>query len=411
MQRRAWAAAVLALGLAAAVSACNDSESVGDALERSSERDVDEGEETTTAEEDKGEDDGTERVDPGDVDIRIPATGHRFQTAPPFDVAGEVQDPDHYSTRGAFEDTVTEVIVVGDEAFIRDGTVETIGTERYDSVPADEYESGAALAELAELAEEGTDVTARDVMDATFNYATELATIDPDSFVEIILAGDVVTAETDGEETSISTDGFVPPEAQALYDEVDGVGSIAAEVVVDADGVPIAGILRADLGSPIRIEVGYEFVEIEPIVAPPPEQIDPTPQIDEEELAAFAGTPLVAPAALPTGMALRSVMVLTTEQTLEGCPQVQLAYTDDAGEAALVIYLLPQDCAEAFDAAPFDETYGGLPSRFSGAEVLHETTVVQLTGTVQEPDRQAVAASLQPTTADALVAAVVPLPD
>jgi hypothetical protein len=410
MQRR-WAAAVLAVGLAAAVSACNDSESVGDALGRDEDSDGDERDETSAGDDEKGEDAGSERLDPDDVPISVPDSGHRFETTPPFDVSGEVQDADHYATRGTLGDTVTEVIVVDGQAFIRDGTVETVGTERYDLVPAEQYESSAVLEDLAELADDGGEVGARDVSDATFNYATELATIDPATFVEIILAGDDVAAETEGEQTSISTDRFVPQLAQELYDEIEGVAPIAAEVVVDDDGVPISGILRADLGAPIRVQVNYEFVELEPIVAPSPELIDPTPYIDEEDLAAFADTPLVAPATPPTGMALRSVLVLSTEQTLEGCPQVQLEYADDTGLDALVIYLLPQDCAEAFDGAPFDETYGGLPSRFSGAEVLHDTTVVQLTGTLQEPEREAVAASLQPTTPDALVAAVVPLPD
>jgi hypothetical protein len=356
------------------------------------------------------EDDGMERVDPAKVDIRIPDTGHRFETDPPA-FSGEVQDTDHYSTRGVRGDTVTEVVIVGEEGFTRDGSVEAIGTERYDTVPAEQFESSADLEELVDLAAEGTAVAARDVTDATFNYSTELVTIDPTSFVEIILASDDVVAETDGERTSITTVRFVPELAQQLYADVEGVTPIAAEVVLDADGVPTAGILRADLGSPIRLQVNYEFVDVEPIVAPAPEQIDSTPDVDEEELAAFTGAPLVAPTALPAGILLRSVLVITTEQSVEGCPQVQLGYTDDIGVTGLIIYLLPRDCALAFDAAPFDETYGGFPSRLSGAEVLHDTTVVQLTGNVQEPEREAVAASLRPTTADALVATIVPLPD
>ena len=52
-----------------------------------------------------------------------------------------------------------------------------------------------------------------------------------------------------------------------------------------------------------------------------------------------------------------------------------------------------------------------MPSRFDGTEVLHGTTVVQLTGTLGDAEYEAIAASLLPTTPEALVAAVVPLPD
>jgi hypothetical protein len=108
---------------------------------------------------------------------------------------------------------------------------------------------------------------------------------------------------------------------------------------------------------------------------------------------------------------LRSVLVLPAEHTLEGCPQVRLVYADDADVDNLVVFLLPQTCALAYDDTPYDQTYGGLPSRFDGYEVLVGTTVVQLDGTLRAPEFEVVAESLQPTTVEALVAAVVPLPD
>ena len=203
----------------------------------------------------------------------------------------------------------------------------------------------------------------------------------------------------------------MPPLAADLYGEIDDVEPIAAELVVGPDGVPLSAVLRADLRAAVRVEIVYEFGEVGPIAAPTPDQLDLTPEIDEEELAAFADTPLVAPATPPAGMALRSVLVLSTEQTLEGCPQVQLEYTDESAIDSLVVYLLPQTCALAFDDTPYSGTFGGLPSRFEGAEVLHGTTVVQLTGTLPRSETEAIAESLQPTTTDALVAAVVPLPD
>ena len=406
MHRR-WASVVV-VGLVACVGACNDSESVGDALEQDDDSDPD-GATTTTGGEQ--EEDGGERVHPEDVDVRVPSTGHRYATSAPYDVSGVVEDPDHYTTTGTLGDLVTEVIVVDREVFIRNGTVESINTERYDTVSIDQYAARGPLEQLDELSDDGDEVLPDDVANATFNLASELATSDPAAFVEVLLASDRVEAETDGEETSISTPRFVPPLAAELYDDVDGVAPIGAEVVVGADGVPIASVLRADLGTPVRLEFTYEFEAVDPVVAPPPELLDLTPDIDEEELAAFADTPLVAPATPPPGMALRSVLILSATETVEGCPQVQLEYADDAIVDALVIFLLPQTCAEAFDPTPFAETFGGLPSRSDGAEVLHGTTVVQLTGTLRQPEFEEVAASLQPTTPDALIAAVVPLPD
>ncbi|MBA2283823.1 MAG: hypothetical protein H0W25_21660, partial [Acidimicrobiia bacterium] len=119
--------------------------------------------------------------------------------------------------------------------------------------------------------------------------------------------------------------------------------------------------------------------------------------------------PLVAPAAPPPGMDLISAAVLTPTNTLEGCAQVQLEYDTPDGVEFLVVFILPRACAEAFDPTPYDETFAGRPSRFvTTREVLIDATVVQLDGSVPDDVLEAVAASLAPTTADALIAAVVP---
>jgi hypothetical protein len=400
--RRAVATAVL-VAATAVLLGCDGGESVGDVLERNEDTGDEEsasGTSTTS---------GTS-VAAEDVVVRVPPSGHRFDLGAPLATLGEVEDPDHYRQTTTIDSLVSEVIVVDALAFIREGTADTIATERYDQRPRSELTAEGTLEELDGIADAGQQVFADEVVSAAFQASVELAAVDVAAFYETMFAGDV-EAEQDGDDVVLRTDAFVPAPAEELYAEVDDVEPIGAELRVDADGTPVSATVSVDLGDAVEIEVAYDFDGVEPVVAPSADQLDPTPDIDEEELAAFADTPLVAPAAPPVGTQLRSVLVLPAERTLEGCPQVQLVYADGADVDNLVVFLLPQTCALAYDDTPYDQTYGGLPSRFDGYEVLFGTTVVQLDGTLREPEFEVVAESLQPTTAEALVAAVVPMPD
>ena len=64
-----------------------------------------------------------------------------------------------------------------------------------------------------------------------------------------------------------------------------------------------------------------------------------------------------------------------------------------------------------FDPTPFDETTGGLPSRYDGGEVLVGSTVVQIIVGDRRFDLDAFVPSLVPIAADALIASVVAPPD
>jgi hypothetical protein len=84
------------------------------------------------------------------------------------------------------------------------------------------------------------------------------------------------------------------------------------------------------------------------VVAPPDDEIDPTPLVDEEELAGFTAAPLLQPAAIPEGWVFDGAYVLSPDETVEGCEQVELDYVDpdDPDAGYLWIYLLPVSCAD-----------------------------------------------------------------
>jgi hypothetical protein len=156
----------------------------------------------------------------------------------------------------------------------------------------------------------------------------------------------------------------------------------------------------------------YGLVTASDVAAPDESQVDPTPWVDEEALVAFRDTELIMPSAPPAGLVLVGAHILDAGFTPEGCPQMELAYDSPPdrppGDRYLTLYVLPKDCATTFDPTPFDQTLGGLPSRFDGYEVIVGTSVVQLLPSASvATEMDVVAASFAATTPEAVVAAVV----
>lgn len=100
------------------------------------------------------------------------------------------------------------------------------------------------------------------------------------------------------------------------------------------------------------------------IAAPARSDVDPTPGIDEEAVAAFGATPLLAPRAIPNGFQLLSADVIDGDVEDGECPEVGLEYGDgrlmdayfaDAGEeaaypATLSVTLTPVSCEDFYGA-------------------------------------------------------------
>lgn len=90
-----------------------------------------------------------------------------------------------------------------------------------------------------------------------------------------------------------------------------------------------------------------------PLAAPSPDQIDPTPGIEEEAVAAFKETPLFQPVAIPAGWILDTALVLDAGGDDSSCPEVEVFYTDpdNPDGAFLDLYQSPASCADLSVAA------------------------------------------------------------
>jgi len=115
--------------------------------------------------------------------------------------------------------------------------------------------------------------------------------------------------------------------------------------------------------------------------------LDPTPGIEEEDIANYDKASLLQPAGIPTGWALTGAEVLPAKDTAEGCDQVELDYEDpnNAEAAYLTLYELPVGCADkevpdgarAFAAGPARGWVQVDKEQGVSAQILLGTTAVQ----------------------------------
>ena len=138
----------------------------------------------------------------------------------------------------------------------------------------------------------------------------------------------------------------------------------------------------ADKGRPVRavveqtleVEVGDEFPSFridsrsehtftgwgEPldIEAPADDDIDRTPYIEEEAIAAYQDAPLLQPRGIPAGWVLAGADIYPSYAGDEGCDQLELDYTDPDDESYGYLYLaeMSLDCADT-EAPPDSEPF------------------------------------------------------
>jgi hypothetical protein len=191
------------------------------------------------------------------------------------------------------------------------------------------------------------------------------------------------------------------------------------EIILDAGYLPRALRLTVAGESTTHVdEISFTGWGDEITVDMPEGEIDETPWIDEDGLAEAlpaVGT-AVAPTEVPDGLVLNDLYPIPEDEAIEGCVEIGMSYSpplDDVdaqddffdGEDYLDVYLLPLDCALAYDDTPFAAgDYG--PALVRDVDGLLEVqvgdTVVQL-DTTYEDDLPAMVASLQPFDLDAEV--------
>ncbi|MDQ1374751.1 MAG: hypothetical protein QOJ09_2089, partial [Actinomycetota bacterium] len=98
------------------------------------------------------------------------------------------------------------------------------------------------------------------------------------------------------------------------------------------------------------VVVDYQFTnwgQRVQVAAPASSQLDPTPGIEEEDIAAFKDAKLFMPRGIPAGWVLESATVVPKDRTEENCEQVEIDYTDpnDPEAGYLSLYELPKTCS------------------------------------------------------------------
>jgi len=145
--------------------------------------------------------------------------------------------------------------------------------------------------------------------------------------------------------------------------------------------------------------------DVAPVEAPPATDIDPTPGIDEDEVAAFDAVGRLQPHGIPEGWTLDQATVLAPDETAEGCEQLEIHYArpDDSEGGYIDLFEFPAPCADPDPppgARPFVPAVGGgwVLSGADGtsAQILVGGTVVQAQTDLSAEELTLVLAGLDP---------------
>ena len=216
----------------------------------------------------------------------------------------------------------------------------------------------------------------------------------------------------------------VPAIARVVESSLDEVlEPVEVLLDIDAGGRPVEARFRGELGSAsaaVVVEFSDWGADI-PIAAPLADEVDATPWVQEEALRALDPALLLAPAAVPEPLTLTGVTVYEGSGEGWDCTSLELSYDDRAvlqqeappeADAAALPYLYvsshPAGCWLEDDDAPFDRELGGHPARRTSGfwELQVGDAVVGIDTSLDDAAVDAVATTLGPTSADALVTAV-----
>jgi hypothetical protein len=222
----------------------------------------------------------------------------------------------------------------------------------------------------------------------------------------------VVTGAVDPEHLEALPDGgqrlraaLPPPDEFAGLDPP--LPTVEAVVDLDGDGRPRSAMFDAvDGGSSIRVEVTWsDWDAVEAISAPPEDEIDRTPWIDEDAVRALDPSLVVAPDPAPPGYELSAVSVYDYD---DDCVDLSLDYSSGDSTADGGEYLwVNVSTVECYGEPPFDDTAGPYPMSIGGgyAEVLVGDAVVTIDTDLSDEELRAIAASLAPVDPEVLIAA------
>lgn len=200
---------------------------------------------------------------------------------------------------------------------------------------------------------------------------------------------------------------------------------------LDEEDRPVVARFTAESGSASAdVKVSFSDWGADLSVEPPAaEDIDQTPWIQEEALAAADPALIVAPATLPAGLSLSGISFVAADPDWDTCAGLQLSYSSEEERALfsrdeepsteeldalyaeldyLNVSTSSLSCALEVDETPFDDELAGLPARGDGGwwEVQVGDTVVAVDSSFDEDVIGSVVASLRPFTPAELAATV-----
>lgn len=253
-----------------------------------------------------------------------------------LELRGVASVPDRARFEVADGSSVTEVLVVGPRTWTR--TAEErgdLGAERWAEPPADDTDDRDGVVRP------GVQQDPRDVGE-------------PQDLLRLLRAARQPTRNGTRDDGRPIVRAAVDPTAAfgaAIAEDVD-----EAVVHVSAGPRGVLGELTLTVRGPtLDVDASYRFEDWGDdvrIAAPAPQEIDPTPTIDEEAVGGFTAAPLLQPRTIPEGWSLVGAGVLPADETAEECEQVSLDFESaDAETGYLYLFLVPADCP-GLEAAP-----------------------------------------------------------
>jgi hypothetical protein len=248
-----------------------------------------------------------------------------------------------------------------------EGAVESIALGRV--VYVRQADSKAALDD-AKFEKIDTDASPRGVVRTEAEDAKEL-----DIAELLAVAENPRKVSHSGAVTTITAN--VPPRALLGAVAAQDVSRITLELVVRKNG-QVQSLVQRSVGSGATVTVAVRYTNWgRPVklAAPAAAQIDPTPGLEEEKIAAWKDAPLLMPKGIPVGWVFDGADVLSKDDTTEGCAEVELDYEDpnDPDAGYLSLYEFPASCAQPFSGAgvtPFSAgPYSGFADTSDGVLV------------------------------------------
>lgn len=326
------------------------------------------------------------------------------------------------------EPEVYEAIRVGDRFYTDSGSAMTGDVEgpAWIEMPADAAEMTvddivAMYEELDESGPDGFDDAYR--LDLVLTAYTLGMSGEPSEITRLVAEAEDPSVEDRLPDGGVLLRTRLAPVAALAEASEEPIPPVDLMLELDDDDRPVVARFTAESGSASAdVTVSFSDWGADLVVeAPPADNIDRTPWIQEEALATTDPTLVVAPATLPPGLALSGISVVADDPEWDTCAGVQLTYSSEEervlfseeGEPStdqldalysdldyLNVGTSSLSCALEVDETPFDGELAGLPARGDGGwwEVQVGDTVVAIDTSFGDDVVLAVAASLRPYT-------------